>query len=295
MSAGARLAAFGALVAAVFAAAVLAGGAAGSGSDKRPARAATAPVHGGHGGGEKEAAPEAAVLRGLAVADRGLRLELLDRALPRGRRARLRFRIARENGDPVTRFEVEHEKRMHLIVVRRDQRGFQHLHPEMAPDGTWSTDVVLAEPGAYRVFADFTVAGQTRTLASDLTVDGAARYAALPAASPSARTDGGHEVRLDGAAPSAGRPAELAFSVFKDGEPVHTEPYLGAGGHLVALRDGDLAYLHTHPAGHGDEAGHDDAVTFESAFPSRGRYRLFFQFKSAGRVHTAEFTQEVTR
>ena len=27
------------------------------------------------------------------------------------------------------------------------------------------------------------------------------------------------------------------------------EPYLGAKGHLVALREGDLAYLHIHPEG----------------------------------------------
>jgi hypothetical protein len=79
---------------------------------------------------------------------------------------------------------------------------------------------------------------------------------------------------------------------------VHTEPYLGAGGHLVALREGDLAYLHVHPGGHGDEEAaqtHDDAVTFVSTFPSEGRYRLYLQFKHDGRVHTAAFTREVVR
>ena len=29
--------------------------------------------------------------------------------------------------------------------------------------------------------------------------------------------------------------------------------------------------------------------------PDPGRYRLFLQFKHDGRVHTAAFTQEVTR
>jgi hypothetical protein len=59
---------------------------------------------------------------------------------------------------------------------------------------------------------------------------------------------------------------------------------------LVALREGDLAYLHVHP---GDEAG--DSVPFMTEFPSAGRYRLYLQFKHAGRVHTAEFTQDVAR
>ena len=62
------------------------------------------------------------------------------------------------------------------------------------------------------------------------------------------------------------------------------EPYLGANGHLVALREGDLAFLHVHPT---------EGVQFESTFPTVGRYRLFLQFKHEGRVHTAAFTQEV--
>ncbi|WP_433370648.1 hypothetical protein [Streptosporangium sp. CA-115845] len=42
----------------------------------------------------------------------------------------------------------------------------------------------------------------------------------------------------------AGSSSELTISIARDGEPVTTlEPYLGAFGHLVALREGDLAYL----------------------------------------------------
>jgi hypothetical protein len=76
-------------------------------------------------------------------------------------------------------------------------------------------------------------------------------------------------------------------SVTRDGREVETEPYLGARGHLVALREGDLAFLHVHP----DE----DSLAFMAEFPSAGRYGLYLQFKHHGRVHTAEFTQEVTR
>ena len=48
---------------------------------------------------------------------------------------------------------------MHLIVVRRDLTGFQHLHPRQAADGAWSADSRSREAGAYRVFADFRRAG----------------------------------------------------------------------------------------------------------------------------------------
>lgn len=40
----------------------------------------------------------------------------------------------------------------------------------------------------------------------------------------------------------------LTLSVAKGTHPVtDLQPYLGAYGHLVALRQGDLAYLHVHP------------------------------------------------
>jgi len=86
-----------------------------------------------------------------------------------------------------------------------------------------------------------------------------------------------------------GEESELRFTVTRDGQPVETEPYLGAGGHLVALREGDLAFLHVHPTEQGDVIG------FGAKFPSEGRYRLFLQFKVAGRVQTVAFTQEVGR
>ena len=44
------------------------------------------------------------------------------------------------------------------------------------------------------------------------------------------------------------------------------QPYLGAYGHLVALRDGDLAYLHVHPGEHGDGRAR---VGFDAEVPER--------------------------
>jgi len=36
---------------------------------------------------------------------------------------------------------------MHLIVVRRDLTGYQHLHPTRDPQGTWSVPLALAAAG----------------------------------------------------------------------------------------------------------------------------------------------------
>jgi hypothetical protein len=224
-------------------------------------------------------------VRGLAVADNGLRLVIANPDFARGQTQELRFRIVDRRGATVRDFDVEHTKRMHLIVVRRDLTGFQHLHPRQGDNGEWTTRLRLGEAGSYRVFADFSHDGEATTLASDLRVDGAAELVPLPGAATEARSDGGYSVRIDEATAHAGEETKIRFTILRDGKPVQVQRYLGANGHLVALREGDLAFLHVHPM--------EGTTEFESTFPTVGRYRLFLQFKHAGRVHTAAFTQEV--
>jgi hypothetical protein len=287
-----KLAGFALVLVLVFGAAALAGDTVGpdrSGDKRADSHAGEGGGHmadaeaGGHAAGAAAPAP----VRGLAVSDDGLTLALETSVLERGRPSELRFSIRGAGGRPVRDFEVEHEKRMHLIVVRRDGRGFQHLHPTLDARGIWSVPLTLREAGAYRVFADFKHDGEASTLAADLSVDGSAQYRPLPKPALAADVGAGYEVRLNAGRPQAGREAGLDFSVTRHGRPLETDPYLGARGHLVALREGDLAFLHVHP----DE----DALAFMAEFPSAGRYRLYLQFKHDGRVHTAAFTLEVSR
>ena len=256
---------------------------------------------GGHGGETKAAAHGGGAeaggadpVRGLAVAENGLRLELAQAELPRGRRSGLRFEIVDAEGRPVRDYEVEHAKRMHLIVARRDLTGFQHLHPNLGEDGVWSASVTLPEAGSYRVFADFKRDGQNHTLVSDLFVDGPADWRQLPSPRPSATTADGYEVRIDQSRAEAGKEAELGFSVTRGGRPVAVEDYLGAKGHLVALREGDLAYLHVHPL-ETDAGTGAPPIRFATEFPSEGHYRLYLQFKDRGEVRTVAFTEAVAR
>jgi hypothetical protein len=282
MSAAAKLAGFATALAVLFGGGAALGGivdanAPGGRADAEPA---------GHGA--MADAPQPDMVRGLSVADDGLRLVVDDTELRRGKTEQLRFRIVDDSGRAVRDFDVEHTKRMHVIVARRDLATFQHLHPTMAADGTWTTELKLPDAGSYRVFADFSRDEKPRTLAADLRVDGAARLETLPAPASAAKSDGGYDVRLDSGHARAGRESELRFTVTKDGRPVQVEPYLGANGHLVALREGDLAFLHVHPADHGGSS-----IDFETTFPTTGRYGLFLQFQHEGRVQTVAFTQEV--
>jgi hypothetical protein len=244
-----------------------------------------------HGMPQHEGGSEADPVRGLSASADGLTLSLATTHLTPGEPGQLRFQVIGNGGRAIRDFEVEHEKRMHLIVARDDLTGFQHLHPRMSADGSWTTPVTVDKPGSYRVFADFKHDGTNQTLARTLTVDGPAERLPLAAPAMSATTQDGYEVELEAPGSSARRETELAFEVSRAGEVVEVDDYLGARGHLVALREGDLAFLHTHPA---EGVGDGGAVRFDTEFPTAGSYRLFLQFKHKGEVHTAAFTKEVT-
>jgi hypothetical protein len=231
---------------------------------------------------------------GLSSTEDGYTLELQQTRFDANEQVPLLFRITDATAAPVVHFATNHEKRLHLTVVRRDMAGYQHVHPVMADDGTWSVPADLSA-GDYRLFADFTPAGgEALTLGADIHVAGRYDPQPLPAAAHTAAVDG-YTVQLSGD-PIPNDPSTLAFSVTRDGTPLtDLQPHLGAYGHLIALRAADLAYLHVHPIGEpGDNktpAGPE--IAFGTTIPSAGAYRLFLDFKHENVVRTAEFTLSV--
>lgn len=207
--------------------------------------------------------------------------------------AAFRFQVLDPKGNPETRFTPVHERDLHLIVVSRDLTRYQHVHPTLAVDGTWAVQLATLAPGSYRAIADFQIAGGPRlALGTDLAVAGTYSPGRLP--EPSATSDvDGYTITL---ATKHGKGGEVTASltVTRAGQPVtDLEPYLGANGHLVAIRAGDLAYAHVHPVevtGHDAGPPADGVVTFNAAFDATGRYGLFFDFQHAGVVRTATFT-----
>ncbi len=245
----------------------------------------------GHGGGHDEAVGPPA---GLQVSEDGNSLEVLSTGLTAGRPAEFAFRIVGADGHAVTGFEKTHDKLMHLIVARRDLSGFRHVHPVMAADGTWRLPLTFAAAGDYRVFADFQPKGRAAglTLGADVPVAGAYTPTPLPAPALTAAVVDGYRVTLAGEL-TPGESSRLTLSVEKDGVPVtDLEPHLAAYGHLVALRQGDLAYLHVHPDGEpGDgRTAAGPNIVFYAEVPSTGTYRLYLDFKHGDVVRTAEFT-----
>ncbi|MEU8515660.1 hypothetical protein AB0C76_29390 [Kitasatospora sp. NPDC048722] len=251
---------------------------------------AAAPAQDGHTGHEGHEGHDGDGGRppgGLQISDRGYTLSLDNAFATAGTPTDLRFRILGADGRPVTDYQAQHEKELHLIVAPRDLSTFQHLHPTRAADGTWSARADLPAAGEYRVLADFTPAGAAEglTLGADLHAAGDLRPAPLPDTGRTVTVDG-YTVTLGGDL-TPGRAGRLTLNVSRDGRPVtDLQPYLGAYGHLVALRAGDLAYLHVHP----ESTAPGPEIAFDATAPSVGSYRVFLDFKHQDTVRTAAFT-----
>jgi len=301
MNVASKLIAFAAVLGVVFGAAAFAG--AQLGPTSQPASAGSCGSAGESAGGVHQGMAMAGLApmragvgqaaSGLAVSDSSYTLAPEVTSLHPGVSARFAFRLLGAHGAVVrTGYQLDSQRLLHLIVVRRDLRDYQHLHPTRDASGIWSTLLTLTEPGVYRVYSDFQIACQRQVLAADVFVPGDFVPQPLPAPARSAQADG-YEVALASASVSSGAEGQLTFQVTRDGRPVDgLEPYLGARGHLVALRQGDLAYLHVHPL---DTTAQGDEIVFHAVFPSPGAYRLFLQFKTAGQVHTVAYTLEVSR
>lgn len=257
-------------------------------------------AHDAHGGNPEPGAmgssiADAAVPSGTSLSRDGYLLQLAS-PLVVSPTATVPFRFSVQSGGrAVTAFADENGKKMHLIVVRRDFAGFQHLHPTMAPDGTWSVPLRLGAPGSYRAYTDFLPAdraarGQTPlALATDLAAAGSWNPVPVPAVS--ATSAAGELTGTLSGRVRAGQASDLTFAVADRAGPVRDlQPYLGSFGHLVALRVGDLAYLHVHPM---TPRAASPTLTFGADFPTPGRYRVFLQVQRAGVVTALPFTVDV--
>ncbi len=180
----------------------------------------------------------------------------------------------KKTGRPVNDFTVVHDKLMHLIVVSRDLKWFNHLHPELKPDGTFVVSAELPRAGSYKLYADYTPKGEEQEIAqhafatkgetakplrAQLTPDKAQGMWMLkdetshPEGDPAGAAGGKYQVALMPMPMKlvAGQDAMLHFQV-RDakGQPINDlEPYLGALGHCVILSDDSDVYLHSHPMG----------------------------------------------
>lgn len=211
--------------------------------------------------------------------------------------------IINRMGEPVDTYIIKHEKPLHFIVVDKKLGTFQHLHPVMKENFTWSVPVNFENSGDYRVYADFTLEEGGNEiqylLGADISVSGSNPVNfTLPEPTDKIFLDD-LSISVSGSVSSVEH-TMLMFTVLdKNGDAVSFDPYLGSTGHLIAVREGDLAMSHMHNSDHND-GGHSSTASmpgmlhFDTEFPSGpGRYRLFLEFVVNGERKLATFTTNV--
>ena len=227
-------------------------------------------------------------------------------------------------GERILTFETVHERQYHLFVISHDMTQFQHIHPELQPDGTWVIDVTLPKAGYYKVLSDFLPAGgASQLIARPIVTAGYAGNLAGDAARLAPDTNSRQTVEdltatvsYDPAPFVAGLYGHLQFALTDTvtGQPVtDLQTYLGAFGHTLIMSEDLNEYVHSHSldilAGRDDEddmpqflipPGADleklrggPTVIFDGLLPKPGRYRAWTQFRRRDRIHTFTTTFEV--
>ncbi|ANE45454.1 hypothetical protein SY83_02970 [Paenibacillus swuensis] len=195
----------------------------------------------------------------------------------------------------IEQFDINHEKKMHLIVVSEDLSYFDHIHPEYKEAGTFEVTTKLPAAGKYKVIADFIPTGMgSMTQTEWITVAGEApQQKAMEPESELTKVVNGKEIALNIDHLMAGMDANLSFHIRRadDQTPVSDlEPYLGAVGHVVILSADTEQYLHVHPT---DERATGPEANFATSFPKSGVYKIWGQFQHQGEVFVVPFVVEV--
>lgn len=295
MNAGARLATFGAGLVVAFGGALAASGAVVPDSYVAQWSEGNDVNTHDENGNAADQQPTAPTFSGLSIDADGFVLSPVEAPGTTGAAGDLSFQIQTASGEAVREFTEAHDTDLHLIVVRTDGAEYRHVHPELdVSTGTWSVPWTWDAAGTYRVYATFTPGAADAHDAASITVTRSVDVPGdltLAAREVQRATEvDGFTVSLDGDL-TAGEPSRLTVTVQRGGQPVTSlEPYLGAFGHLVALREGDLAYLHVHAEGDEPQAGDlaGPEVGFMAEAPTAGRYLMYLDFQVDGEVHTAE-------
>jgi len=208
------------------------------------------------------------------------------------------FHITGPDDHAVTRYQPYESELVVFYLIRSDLTGYSEFDPTMREDGTWTVQLPALPAGSYRTYIAFAAPDSSAgtplryVLSSALTVPGQSAAAPLPAPSQTTTTDG-YTVALSGPL-KANAPLQLEIAITSKGKPVaYFDRYLDGYAHLTAFRSGDAAFAHMLSTGRASGPNGSGPLTARALFSQSGRWRLFIQFETAGKLHTAALTVDV--
>ncbi|MDB5359139.1 MAG: hypothetical protein JWO51_436 [Rhodospirillales bacterium] len=238
-------------------------------------------------------------------------------AIPAGQPTDLKLDIVlNQTGQskPVTKYDADLGKAMHVIAISEDLTVFIHHHVDHVIDGHGQVRIRFPKPALYHVYVDtmpHSLGQQVQRF--DLAVGDA------PAAPPLKLTpgvlsaeSGPYEVTFDTLDLKAGEPSMLTLHIAENGKPAKDlKPFLGVGAHVVLISADTLDYVHVHPMAMDEMAGgqgHDMAgmpgmamphqaapanispdMMLHVAVPKPGLYKLWVQFDGGRSLYTLPF------
>lgn len=223
----------------------------------------------------------------------------------------------RNSTQPIANYTIDQTKLMHLVLVRDDFNGFQHVHPILR-DGHFIIDVALDAGHRFYAYSDSTPSGHDKQVF---------RYM-LQSGMPPHHVDttvwahgmqtlaGPYRVAITTVHLRAGKETAVKVGVTKNGATAtDLHPYLGAAAHAVFINTATLAYVHVHPMTadqmddmngmsgmHGMSMGHEELAPNEKVtgrmylmVPALkpGLYKLWLQFRGGSQLYVAPFTLAV--
>jgi hypothetical protein len=216
-----------------------------------------------------------------------LSLTVMPAAIQPGDEAQFVFRISDPAGHRVQRFEIVHEKLIHLFVVSEDLEFFAHVHPVYREDGSFALTIRLPKPGMYRLLADYYPAGSVPQLTvATVYVKGPSLGAHLnPSLNPQIAANLTASLRLEPEQVMTGLQARL-FYTLQPGEGL--ERYLGAWGHMLIASEDLIDLMHLHPV-----LASVSGIQYNIILPRPGNYKIWSQFQRLGVVNTVAFSIKV--
>ena len=218
---------------------------------------------------------------------------------------------------PIAHYTVDQTKLMHVVLVRDDFNGFQHVHPTLR-NGHFTIDVALDAGHRFYAYSDSTPSGHDKQVFRYTLQSGVPPHHVdtMVWAHGTQTLAGPYRVAIATVHLRAGKQSSVKVGITKNGAiATDLHPYLGAAAHAVFINTATLAYVHVHPMTadqmdemsemsgmHGMSMGHEELAPNETV-PGRmylmvpalkpGLYKLWLQFRGGSQLYVAPFTLAV--
>lgn len=212
---------------------------------------------------------------------------------------------------PITHYDIDMTKLMHMIVIRDDFAEFQHVHPAFnAKTGHFTQTLKLDTTHRFFVYVDshpHDVGQQVFRFVLQPGVTATSTSGPLPSMTPSPThtTVGPYTVTLAKTTLGANQMSMVDVTITKNGKlATDLKPYLGAAAHAVFIDTASMQYVHVHPMVNDammsmdmDDVG--DMRGMGKAGPRMmmhvpplpvGTYKLWLQFQAGTHLYVAPIT-----